>query len=236
MHVSPAHCSRPNQDRKQRKGTKMTQATVRKSNVEQDSTWKTCFSCDATYYGATCSKCDADANRRSKTRTRHATPARWQAALQRAMVANLAYMELTGTDGAWAISSTRDDERGYLATTHTCTCQAALSGDEVCLHRALVRALTGTMPEPERVTFSGDANRQEVRVDGLVYGDAVADAFGGWVLLQGRFPHAKQRGTFCSLDEIKRDLERRLPAAIPVQPTVQIISAMADSAEMASVA
>ncbi len=201
----------------------MAQMTVRKSEVQQDSLWRTCHACDAVHAGEVCGRCDADANRRSKTRTRHATPARWQAALQRAMVANLAYMELTGSDGAWAVSSTRDDERGYLATTYTCTCQAALSGDEVCLPRALVRALTGPMPEPERVTFSGDANRQEVRVDGLVYGDVIADQYGGWALLRGRFPYAKQVGVFCGLDEIKRELERRLHAVLPAQPEVRIV-------------
>lgn len=212
----------------------MTQMTARKYEVQQDSSWRTCHACDAVYAGDVCGRCDADANHRSKTRTRQATPARWQAALQRAMAANCAYMQLEGAGGAWAISSTQDDERGYLATTHTCTCQAALSGDEVCLHRALVRALTGTMPEPARVTFSGDTDRQEVRVDGMVYGDAIADAFGGWMLLQGRFPHARQRGTFSGLDEIRRELERRLPVAVPVTSAVQVLSAIADSAEMAS--
>src|SRR5215207_6751817 len=77
---------------------------------------------------------------------RQDTPLRWQRALGRAMLANLSYMELVSGDGAWAVSSSTDCERGYIATTRTCTCEAGRAGDPVCAHRALVRALTGVMP------------------------------------------------------------------------------------------
>jgi hypothetical protein len=53
--------------------------------------------------------------------TRQETPERWQKALSRAISHN-------------------------LATTGSCTCPAGRGGDPVCCHRALVRALTGTMP------------------------------------------------------------------------------------------
>jgi hypothetical protein len=79
------------------------------------------------------------------------TPERWAAALERAAAANLAYMELIGGDGAWAVSSTKDPERGYVATAGACTCEAGRAGDPVCLHRALVRRLVGLMddrPDP----------------------------------------------------------------------------------------
>src|SRR5215208_7689458 len=79
-------------------------------------------------------------------RQRVDSPERWQKALERAMEANLAYIELIAGDGAWAVSSRQDCERGYIATTRTCTCEAGRSGDPVCCHRALVRALTGVMP------------------------------------------------------------------------------------------
>lgn len=74
------------------------------------------------------------------------TPERWQKALSRAISHNLAYMELIGGDGAFAVASTKDDEQGYIATIGSCTCPAGRGGDPVCCHRALVRALTGMMP------------------------------------------------------------------------------------------
>jgi hypothetical protein len=77
---------------------------------------------------------------------RQETPERWQKALSRAISHNLAYMELIGGDGAFAIASTRDEEAGYIATVGSCTCPAGRGGDPVCCHRALVRALTGVMP------------------------------------------------------------------------------------------
>ncbi len=66
--------------------------------------------------------------------------------MTRAITANLSYMELVGGDGAFAVSSTKDDERGYIATAGSCTCEAGRGGDPVCCHRALVRVLTGAMP------------------------------------------------------------------------------------------
>jgi hypothetical protein len=77
---------------------------------------------------------------------RQETPERWQKALSRAISHNLGYMELIGGDGAFAVSSTRDEEAGYIATAGSCTCPAGRGGDPVCCHRALVRALTGAMP------------------------------------------------------------------------------------------
>ena len=72
--------------------------------------------------------------------------ARWQAALDRAIAANLSYIELMDGDGAWAVGSSQDSERGYLVTSHTCTCAAGRGGDPICKHRALVRALVGLLP------------------------------------------------------------------------------------------
>jgi len=154
------------------------------------------------------------------TRTRQATPERWARALQRAMAANLAYMELIGGDGSWAISSTRDNERGYITTTDTCTCEAGRAGDEVCCHRALVRALTGMMPEPSRIAITGSSDRQDITVDGRHFGFAAFTDDTGWTLWQGEFPRAKWRGNFATLDEIERYLEERLPVSLPVAPAV----------------
>jgi hypothetical protein len=80
------------------------------------------------------------------TVVRAETLQRWRLALSWALAANVSYMELIGGDGAWAISSARDGERGYITTTGTRTCEAGKADDPVCLHRALVRVLTGMMP------------------------------------------------------------------------------------------
>jgi hypothetical protein len=79
-------------------------------------------------------------------RPRVDSPERWQKALSRALLANLSYIELIGGDGAFAVSSTGDEEAGYIATVGSCTCPAGRGGDPVCCHRALVRVLTGVMP------------------------------------------------------------------------------------------
>jgi len=100
------------------------------------------------------------------------TPARWVAALERAVAANLAYMQLAGGDGAWAVASTRDPETGYVATTDTCTCPAGRAGDPCCCHRALVRALLGLLPPPAAgavcATCLGTGHVEEQREEGGV--------------------------------------------------------------------
>ena len=53
-----------------------------------------------------------------------------QAARDRAIAANRASIELIGGDGA--VSSSRDDERGSLLTSHTCGCAAGRGGDPIC--------------------------------------------------------------------------------------------------------
>jgi hypothetical protein len=111
------------------------------------------------------------------------TPARWQLALSRAIRANLSYMELIGGDGAWAVSSTRDEEQGYVVTLDTCTCAAGRGGDPICCHRALVRALTGLLPlDPPPATIACghcSAGRVEEWTAGHISGSQPCSICGG---------------------------------------------------------
>lgn len=110
-----------------------------------DTTWKTCFSCDAGYYGETCGKCTAEAN------------------------------------GWWKTPAT-----------------------------------------PDRILFAGTSDRQEVRVDGLYYGVAAFSEDSGWVLFQGKFPHARRRGSYCTLNELRDDLEARMAVIHPASKMLRV--------------
>ncbi len=73
-------------------------------------------------------------------RQRPATPARWQAALARAMESGVQVRQLAGS-GAWIATSATDPAVAYeLAVTdgiaHGCSCKAGEFGDPVCCHRA----------------------------------------------------------------------------------------------------
>lgn len=93
------------------------------------------------------------------TRVNHQnTPQRWARALDRALHGGVEIY--TTHDGErFATSSSRHDLL-YAVTPETCDCQAGLSGDPVCCHRAALRSILGTQP----VTI--------VRVDELVPPDA----------------------------------------------------------------
>jgi len=86
---------------------------------------------------------------------RHATPERWQAALQRALDEGIQVRQLVGC-GAWLATSGSDTTTAYEleivnGTAHGCTCQAGAFGDPVCKHRAAYYHLAGLLdldPEP----------------------------------------------------------------------------------------
>jgi hypothetical protein len=86
-------------------------------------------------------------------RRRQATPARWQRALERAMLASVQVRQLAGT-GAWIVTSASDPNAAYETDGQSCTCPAAmLGGDDVCLHRAAYWHARGLLeldrdPEP----------------------------------------------------------------------------------------
>lgn len=154
------------------------------------------------------------------------TTYRWQAALDRA-VAN-AIDVLVATDGSAFVESASTPGLLYAVSRESCSCPAGTSG-QICQHRACYLAQIGELQpqSADRITFFGNSDRQEVRVGGMVYGDAVADQWGGWELFRGRFPHARKVGTYCSLEEITRELEVRLPVPMPVVRVTDLVSAVA---------
>ena len=137
-----------------------------------------------------------------------ANAVRWSRALERALAEAVDILVEPVSGEVFAESSSRPGTL-YVVTRASCTCSAGRNGVP-CKHRAAFLAQLGELeldPEPARVSFFGNSDRQEVRIDGKVYGDAVATEYGGWELFRGRFPYAKRMGTFCSLDEIERHLE-----------------------------
>jgi len=89
-------------------------------------------------------------------RQRAASPARWQAALDRALTSGVQVRQLAGS-GAWIATSATDPAIAYeLAITdgiaHGCSCKAGEFGDPVCCHRAAYYHAAGLLdPEPEPV-------------------------------------------------------------------------------------
>ncbi len=71
---------------------------------------------------------------------RAATPARWQAALERAIAGGVQVRQLN-TSGAWIATSSSDGASAYEigvvgGVARSCTCAAGEYGDPVCCHRA----------------------------------------------------------------------------------------------------
>ena len=86
-------------------------------------------------------------------RQRPATPARWQAALGRAIAEGVQVRQLAGS-GLWLATSSTDAGTAFaLAVTgdvaHGCECPAAAHGDPVCKHRAAFYHTVGVLdPDP----------------------------------------------------------------------------------------
>jgi len=159
------------------------------------------------------------------TRTRQATPERWAAALDRAIGSALDVL-VCGATGEAFVESASMPGLLYAVSATTCTCPAGEAGDPVCQHRAAYLAQCGELPldpEPDRITFTGNSDRQEIQIDGRYFGFAAYGDDSGWTLYQGRGPHARRRGTFCTLDEIERYLTAMLPVSLPVRPAMRIV-------------
>lgn len=76
-----------------------------------------------------------------------ATPARWQAALARAIAEGIEVRQVAGS-GAWIATSTTDPHAAYAVDGSTCACDAAAHGDPVCKHRAAFLAVRGVLALP----------------------------------------------------------------------------------------
>ena len=78
------------------------------------------------------------------------TPARWQAALRRALAEGVEIRQLAGC-GMWIATSTSEAGTAYEVTPWSCECHAGQFGDPVCKHRAAFRYVLGVLtldPEP----------------------------------------------------------------------------------------
>jgi hypothetical protein len=83
--------------------------------------------------------------------TRANTPARWQAALRRALAEGIEIRQLAGY-GMWVATSGSSVGTAYEVTPWECECHAGQFGDPVCKHRAALLAHLGRLahdPEPE---------------------------------------------------------------------------------------
>jgi len=81
----------------------------------------------------------------NQTITRRAvTPERWARALDRALSNGLEIF--TTPDGERFVTSASRLDVIYRCDGEHCTCQAAVAGDAVCQHRAVVRFTLGTLP------------------------------------------------------------------------------------------
>lgn len=71
-------------------------------------------------------------------RIRQESPARWQAALKRGIAQGLEVLVVADTGERMVTSASKLDTL-HRTDGYNCTCEAALSGDPVCQHRAAVR-------------------------------------------------------------------------------------------------
>ncbi|MFT4040693.1 MAG: hypothetical protein QM692_21110 [Thermomicrobiales bacterium] len=171
---------------------------------------------------------------------RTATPARWQAAAQRATTEGIQVRQLAGC-GQWIATSGTDASTAYEldvtgAIAHGCSCQAGLNDDPVCKHRAAYYLLVGAIdltPEPEPpapavqfVNPRGDIC--DVLVHGVVYGHAVTHAHGMWELIEGVGPKACLRFAGCR-EAIEQYLTAKYQAVLPF-PAVTPAGAIAAAA------
>lgn len=90
-------------------------------------------------------------------RVRHESPQRWQAALQRGLANGLEVFQVNDTGERMVTSASKADTL-HRSDGRSCTCEAALAGDPVCQHRAVVRFVLGWLavastPEPVPVVI-----------------------------------------------------------------------------------
>lgn len=153
------------------------------------------------------------------------TAQRWAKALDRAISNGLDV--LVSTSGEAFVESASVPGLIYSVSREHCSCPAGAKG-QICQHRACFMAQIGELPlEPSRIVFDGNSDRKDIMVDGRYYGFAAFADDSGWTVFQGKFPHARKRGAFCTLAEVERHLEGRLPVSLPVQPEVRIVEVAA---------
>ncbi len=108
----------------------------------------------------------------SASRTRADSPARWQAALRRALAEGIEIRQLAGC-GMWIATSSNQAGTAYEVTQWECECHAGQHGDPVCKHRAALRERLGVLlldDEPEPPTPAAPAACHNCHGHGSGYG------------------------------------------------------------------
>ena len=106
------------------------------------------------------------------TMQRANTPARWQAALRRALREGVEVRQLAGC-GMWVATSSSQAGTAYEVTPWECECHAGQFGDPVCKHRAALRERLGALhlgDEPEPPTSAAPAACHNCHGHGWGYG------------------------------------------------------------------
>ena len=102
---------------------------------------------------------------------REASPARWQAALRRAIAEGVQVRQLAGC-GAWIATSGTDLATAYEVGAGGCECHAGQFGDPIFKHRAAylhARGLLDLDPEPEPPAPAAAPAVYLVTMDGTPY-------------------------------------------------------------------
>lgn len=82
-----------------------------------------------------------------QSRRRSETPERWQRALQRAIDNGIEVFQAADSGERFVTSASKLDTL-HRTDGYSCSCEAALAGDPVCQHRAVVRFILGWGPQP----------------------------------------------------------------------------------------
>ena len=97
-----------------------------------------------------------------QVRERRATPARWRAALDRAVEHGLEVFVVADTGERLVTSASRLDTL-HRTDGRSCTCEAAVGGDPVCSHRAAVRCALGWVLTPGCEACAGTGRDPECK-------------------------------------------------------------------------
>lgn len=144
-------------------------------------------------------------------RVRRESPERWQAAFDRA-VHNALDVFIAADTGERFVTSASQFDTLHRTDGYRCTCEAALAGDPICQHRALVRFVMGWLPEPPAApSLPATISCRECSGGGVIYVRECELAC--WPMPE--CPVCKGTGTMPA------------PAALPVFPIVEVNRAAA---------
>lgn len=134
------------------------------------------------------------------TRTSHPdSPQRWQSAYARALTEELMIRPNLYGGGIWTVTSKTRPDLVYGTNGVVCGCKAAETGDPICKHRALYRAVHGTLPQASVTAPVVFIHRRKpaqpiATTDDLAFADGFFDCREGEAHLGQRL--AIQFGTF----------------------------------------